>query len=98
MKPYRTPQAVITQDHAPSGRKVGPFGDPNFVGGPKTAYVNRYGDPLDYKSNTWVSLLRADHRQPNFTLWPTAVVTHLEARAGRSPRSQPGSERPAGVR
>ena len=57
MKPYRTPLAVITEDHAPSGRRVGPLGQPDWDGGPKTAYVNRYGDPLGFKSNTWVALL-----------------------------------------
>ena len=35
MKPYRTPQAVITQDHEPSGRKVGPLGDPGVGGRPE---------------------------------------------------------------
>jgi hypothetical protein len=38
---YRTPLAVITQDHAPSGRKGPQPGD-----AAKTAYVNRYGDPM----------------------------------------------------
>jgi choline dehydrogenase-like flavoprotein len=78
MAPYRTPQAVITQDHEPSGRKVGTFNDPDFVGGPKTGYVNRYGDPLDYKSSAWVAFLRPIYRKPNFSLWPNTVVTHLE--------------------
>ncbi|WP_139812059.1 hypothetical protein [Ensifer aridi] len=32
MQPYRTPQAVITQDHTPSGRTVGPLDDTKFVG------------------------------------------------------------------
>ena len=49
---YRTPLAVITHDHAPSGRKGPQPGD-----AAKTSYVNRYGDPLGLKSNTWVSLL-----------------------------------------
>ena len=35
MQPYRTPQAVITQDHEPSGRKVGPLGDPGVGGRPE---------------------------------------------------------------
>lgn len=51
--PYRTPLAVITEDHLPSGRKV-----PKTPEASKTSYVNRYGDPLGLKSNTWVSLLR----------------------------------------
>ncbi|NOQ14309.1 MAG: FAD-binding protein [Methyloprofundus sp.] len=50
---YRTPLAVITQDHAPSGRQV----ENSPTDPAKTAYVNRYGDPMVYKSNTWVSLL-----------------------------------------
>jgi choline dehydrogenase-like flavoprotein len=90
MKPYRTPQAVITQDHLPSGRKVGALTTAGWAGGPKTAYVNRYGDPLDYKSTTWVALLRqlcpapqsASTRLPDkavpITLRPNCNVTHLE--------------------
>jgi choline dehydrogenase-like flavoprotein len=83
MKPYRTPQAVITQNHPPSGRVVGPLSEPGWPGGPKTAYVNRYGDPLEYKSNTWVALLRPIARQPNFTLWPNCNVTYLECDGAR---------------
>ena len=68
---YRTPLAVITEDHAPSGRKAGE---------PKVGYVNRYGDPLGYKSNTWVSLLRPTiHEGFDLELRPNCVVTHLEA-------------------
>jgi choline dehydrogenase-like flavoprotein len=78
MKPYRTPQAVITEDHAPSGRKVGPLRDASWEGGPKTAFVNRYGDALDFKSNTWVALLRPISKKPNLALWPNCHVTHLE--------------------
>jgi choline dehydrogenase-like flavoprotein len=71
-KPYRTPLAVITEDHPPSGRKRGD---------PKTSYVNRYGDPLGFKSNTWVSLLRPTMRQfpEQLTLRCNSVVTHLES-------------------
>jgi len=83
MKPYRTPQAVITQDHAPSGRKVGPLGQAGWDGGPKTAYVNRYGDALDFKSTTWVSLLRPISGTPQFTLRPNCNVTHLESSGAR---------------
>jgi choline dehydrogenase-like flavoprotein len=50
--PYRTPLAVITRDHTPSGRKVP--ADPETA---KTSYVNRYGDPLGLRSSTWVALL-----------------------------------------
>lgn len=72
---YRTPLAVITEDHAPSGRKAGD---------PKVGYVNRYGDPLGYKSNTWVSLLRPTIREGHdLELRPNCVVTHLEA-SGRT--------------
>lgn len=70
MKPYRTPQAIITEDHAPSGRKAGD---------PKTGYVNRYADPLDLKSTTWVSLLRPLKDKPNFELRPNCVITHIES-------------------
>jgi len=76
MAPYRTPQAVITADHAPSGRTVGVLTGDH---GPNSGYVNRYGDPLHYKSSAWVSLLRPIYRKDNFTLWPNTVVTHLEA-------------------
>jgi choline dehydrogenase-like flavoprotein len=69
---YRTPLAVITEDHAPSGRKVPT--DPETA---KTAYVNRYGDPLGLKSSTWVSLLAP--METKFELRPNSVVTHLEA-------------------
>ncbi|QRM36048.1 FAD-dependent oxidoreductase [Microvirga sp. VF16] len=71
---YRTPLAVITEDHAPSNRKAGE---------PKVGYVNRYGDPLGYKSNTWVSLLRPIRNSEQFssylTLRENCVVTHLES-------------------
>lgn len=50
---YRTPLAVITEDHLPSGRTVD-----RAIEAPKTGYVNRYGCPIGYKSNTWVALLR----------------------------------------
>src|SRR5687768_11582081 len=52
MKRYRTPLAVITRDHAPSGRTV-PADEESI----KTAFVNRYGDALGLMSNTWVSIL-----------------------------------------
>lgn len=73
-KVYRTPLAVITEDHTPSGRKAGQ---------PKTSYVNRYGDPLGYKSNTWVSLLRPTLNDPtagpNLDIRCNCNVTHLIA-------------------
>jgi choline dehydrogenase-like flavoprotein len=72
---YRTPLAVITEDHAPSGRKGG------F---PKVGYVNRYGDPLGYKSNTWVSLLRPTLREGHdLEVRANCNVMHLESK-GRS--------------
>ncbi|CAM2011714.1 GMC oxidoreductase [Acanthopleuribacter pedis] len=74
MARYRTPLAVITEDHAPSGRTAG---------NPKTGYVNRYGDPMGYKSNTWVSLLRPIKDNPNFELRPNCHVTHLQAQGDR---------------
>ncbi|WP_342151477.1 GMC family oxidoreductase [Methylorubrum sp. SB2] len=78
---YRTPLAVITEDHAPSGRKAGE---------PRVGYVNRYGDPLGYKSNTWVSLLRPTLKDPQagpfLRLLPNAAVTHLEASGAKVDR------------
>ncbi|MET0649808.1 MAG: GMC family oxidoreductase, partial [Pyrinomonadaceae bacterium] len=78
MPRYRTPLAVITEDHAPSGRKV--------PTDPKTAFVNRYGDPMGYKSNTWVSLLSPISNEANFELRPNCTVTHLESQNGRVTR------------
>jgi choline dehydrogenase-like flavoprotein len=74
---YRTPLAVITEAHAPSGRPT-----PGWV---KTGYVNRYGDPLGYKSNTWVSLLRPAMRAypGRIDLRCNCTVTHLEASGKR---------------
>lgn len=78
MPRYRTPLAVITQDHAPSGRKAPPETE-----AAKTGYVNRYGDPLGLKSNTWVALLRPLMGLDNFTLRANCIVTHLEASGNR---------------
>ena len=79
MKRYRTPLAVITRDHAPSGRTVPP--DHETI---KTAFVNRYGDPLGLKSNTWVSILAPlTAQQANFELRANCNVTHLEGAGGR---------------
>lgn len=69
MPRYRTPLAVITEDHAPSGRKSGDV---------KTAFVNRYGDPMGYKSSTWVALLAPLSNLANFELRPNCVATYLE--------------------
>jgi choline dehydrogenase-like flavoprotein len=77
-KPYRTPLAVITQDHGPSGRKV-PADNPDSI---KTSYVNRYGDPLGHKSNTWVSLLSLVEDLKNFEIEPNCTVTHLGSENG----------------
>jgi choline dehydrogenase-like flavoprotein len=73
MRRYRTPLAVITADHAPSGRTV-----PTDRDTIKTAFVNRYGDPLGLKSNTWVSLLAPLVGTPGFELRANCVVTQLE--------------------
>ena len=81
MRRYRTPLAVITQDHPPSGRTVP--ADRDTI---KTAFVNRYGDPLGLKSNTWVSLLSPLRDKPNFELRANCVVTHLEADGSRISR------------
>jgi choline dehydrogenase-like flavoprotein len=77
--PYRTPLAVITEDHAPSGRKGGD---------PMSGYVNRYGDPMGFKSSTYVSLLYPLQREhPDlFTLWTNCNVTHLESNGSRVSR------------
>ncbi len=78
MPRYRTPLAIITQDHAPSGRVIPSGPEPA-----KTGYVNRYGDPIGLKSNTWVALLRPLTPLANFTLRANCVVTHLEAAADK---------------
>jgi choline dehydrogenase-like flavoprotein len=77
-KPYRTPLAVITEDHPPSGRKV-----PSNPESLKTSYVNRYGDPLGMKSSTWVSLLEPIEDLPNLKIKPNCVVTHLGSENGQ---------------
>ncbi|MBW4699770.1 MAG: GMC family oxidoreductase [Aphanocapsa lilacina HA4352-LM1] len=74
---YRTPLAVITEDHAPSGRCV-----PAESEVAKSGFINRYGDPLGLKSNTWVSLLTPVSRLENFALWTNCVVTHLGCAPG----------------
>lgn len=78
MKRYRTPLAVITRDHEPSGRTV-----PQDHETIKTAFVNRYGDALGLKSNTWVSILAPLQDRPNFELRANCVVTHLAADGDR---------------
>jgi choline dehydrogenase-like flavoprotein len=78
---YRTPLAVITADHGPSKRK-GPV-PPDAA---KTAYVNRYGDPLGFKSSTWVSLLAPIATLENFRLMPNCTVTHLSSDGSRVTR------------
>jgi choline dehydrogenase-like flavoprotein len=84
IEPYGAPLAVITRDHAPSKRLIprdaNGNADPESA---KTSYVNRYGDPLGLKSNTWVSLLRPIADKQNFTLWPNCVVTHLSCEGHR---------------
>ncbi len=77
MPRYRTPLAVITDDHAPSGRTI-PAGDEPA----KTAYVNRYGDPLGLKSNTWVALLAPLADRPNLEIRCNCHVTHLSQANG----------------
>ncbi len=77
MPRYRTPLAVITRDNAPSGRKVPADGEAI-----KTGYVNRYGDPLGFKSNTWVTLLAPLSQLDNLQIRANCVVTHLESENG----------------
>ncbi|CAG1021390.1 gluconate 2-dehydrogenase alpha chain [Methylococcales bacterium] len=76
---YRTPLAVITQDHAPSGRKM----ETQLSQPAKTGYVNRYGDPMGYKSNTWVALLSPIKSKDNFEIRCNCVVTHVENQGSR---------------
>jgi choline dehydrogenase-like flavoprotein len=86
-EPYRTPLAVITEDHAPSGRRIprDKSGRPDPEAA-KTSYVNRYGDPLGLKSNTWVSLLSPVADRDNFQIWPNCVVTRLTSDGNRVSR------------
>jgi choline dehydrogenase-like flavoprotein len=90
-EPYRTPVAVITADHPPSGRIYAELGDA------RSGYVNRYGCPMGLKSSTWVALLAPLVGRPNFALWSNCVVTHLDATSGRVSRvvfrDPAGSER-----
>ena len=79
--PYRTPLAVITRDHPPSGRKV-----PQNPDTAKTSYVNRYGDPLGLKSSTWVALLSPVKDQPNFAIRCNSVATRLTYQNGKVDR------------
>ena len=81
MRRYRTPLAVITRDHEPSGRTV-----PRDEESIKTAFVNRYGDALGLKSNTWVSILAPLTDKPNFELRANCNVTHLASDGDRVTR------------
>lgn len=78
MPRYRTPLAIITEDHAPSGRKG--LSDPQSA---KCGYVNRYGTPLGLKSSTWNCLLSPIQNLPNFQLWTNCFVTSLGCEGGR---------------
>lgn len=78
VSPYRTPLAVITEDHAPSNRKI-----PQQRDSIRSGYVNRYGDPLGLKSSTWVSLLAPLADRPNLSIWPNCVVTLLRHQGDR---------------
>ncbi|MGY3610867.1 MULTISPECIES: GMC family oxidoreductase [unclassified Bradyrhizobium] len=82
--PYRTPLAVITEDHPSSGRRIprNAKGEPDPEAA-KTSYVNRYGDPLGLKSSTWVALLSPIKDKPNFAIWPNCVVTHVVSDGAR---------------
>jgi choline dehydrogenase-like flavoprotein len=80
IQPYRTPLAVITRDHEPSNRKV-----PNPEEA-KTSFVNRYGDPLGFKSSTWVSLLSPVAGLANFEIRCNCVVTRLQSNGAKVSR------------
>jgi choline dehydrogenase-like flavoprotein len=88
MDSYRTPLAVITRDHVPSGRRVprDPSTGALIADSAKTGFVNRYGDPLGLKSNTYVSLLRPvlrdDAVREYLEIRPNCVVTHLSQQNG----------------
>ena len=83
MKAYRTPLAVITERHTPSGREV--------LDDPRTAFVNRYGDPLALKSSTWACMIEPLLRavaagEPGIgelVLRPNSTVTHLVSTGSR---------------
>jgi choline dehydrogenase-like flavoprotein len=90
MPRYRTPLAIITEDHAPSRRKM--IQDRESA---KTAYINRYGDPLGLKSGTWTALLSPIYDRPNFELRANCMVTHLDSNGGQAQRVfylDPGNE------
>ena len=95
MKPYRTPLAVITEDHAPSGRKVGPLGSR------LDAAKDRVRQPLRRSAGLQVEHLGLAAppdlpAKPNFELRPNCVVTHLESSAAAClTRPLPRPERPA---
>jgi len=80
IQPYRTPLAVITRDHESSNRKV-----PNPEEA-KTSFVNRYGDPLGFKSSTWVSLLSPVAGLANFEIRCNCVVTRLQSNGAKVDR------------
>ncbi|HKX26557.1 MAG TPA: GMC family oxidoreductase [Blastocatellia bacterium] len=81
MARYRTPLAVITQDHAPSGRQV-PANRETI----KSGYINRYGEPLGLKSNTWVTMLAPLSHLENLQIRVNCTVTHLESDNGKTTR------------
>lgn len=76
--PYRTPLAVITEDHAPSGRKM--IAAPDDL---KTSYLNRFGDPFGFKSSTWNALLAPLRNEPGLSIRTNCVVTHLVSDGAR---------------
>jgi choline dehydrogenase-like flavoprotein len=80
IQPYRTPLAVITRDHEPSNRKM-----PNPEEA-KTSFVNRYGDPLGFKSSTWVALLSPVAGLANFEIRCNCVVTRLQSNGAKVDR------------
>lgn len=81
MPRYRTPLAVITEPHAPSGRKVPANSDTI-----KTAFVNRYGDAMGFKSSTWVALLAPLKDLQNLEIRANCVVTHLDTEGAKVSR------------
>jgi choline dehydrogenase-like flavoprotein len=52
----------------------------------KTSFVNRYGDPLGFKSSTWVSLLSPVAGLANFEIRCNCVVTRLQSNGAKVDR------------
>ena len=76
LRGYRTPLAVITEDHQPSSRRVSTKDVVN------TGFVNRYGDPMGFKSNTWVSLLKPIADKENVDILTNSSAFQINQKNG----------------